>query len=535
MYVSRSLDIEELQKKLSEIIRDKAKKTDVVKLCKTIYEACTKSCIENIVKMTMSDHLELRRARQSTLMNTACFRRTAIITDSCNIEAALLVIDKITIRGGIVIAMIDLKNKIDILTDIPIIEPDTLNLTESIQKSITVSEIIERPVILRIPLFLDFYAGESAECRVREECYFNRNWKLKSAWTSAGMCLKEEFTIDEEKISLRSVIERALDYKVKGSSKVIIIDRSIYNILSGLENYLKDIDIIIVNMFNRDILSSILSILRAKSYKNIDFVSVYGCLMREFVKVLYDDGLLVNFCDLSYDVDTVRDNLSRMMKVFSEDETLLSSIVYKLLDIFRNYNFVIVSTLRSYVEVSRGYYDTRMVLVIPSSPRDIADIEVEYCDPISLSVLAESLPPGVNVVCVERDIVRFSLRDALSLRSLRGTHVIGIVREDEVGFVCNLLKMLNVRYCVVKVSNDVVYEISKCIDSDSRVILVLKPLGYDIVVDNEYCDRCGECLKAGCGAVSLSEHGVMLRQDSCLGCLACVVLCTRGAIRLSSR
>lgn len=53
----------------------------------------------------------------------------------------------------------------------------------------------------------------------------------------------------------------------------------------------------------------------------------------------------------------------------------------------------------------------------------------------------------------------------------------------------------------------------------------------DLAVEPELCDKCGDCFMADCGALSMAEGGVPKILDVCVKCGACVLLCTRGAIR----
>ncbi|ABL88296.1 4Fe-4S ferredoxin, iron-sulfur binding domain protein [Pyrobaculum islandicum DSM 4184] len=50
------------------------------------------------------------------------------------------------------------------------------------------------------------------------------------------------------------------------------------------------------------------------------------------------------------------------------------------------------------------------------------------------------------------------------------------------------------------------------------------------VVDPSLCDKCGECLKTSCPAITPSPLGVPQILQTCTGCGACALLCTRGAI-----
>ncbi|MGC8583784.1 MAG: indolepyruvate ferredoxin oxidoreductase subunit alpha [Thermoproteus sp.] len=51
------------------------------------------------------------------------------------------------------------------------------------------------------------------------------------------------------------------------------------------------------------------------------------------------------------------------------------------------------------------------------------------------------------------------------------------------------------------------------------------------VVDPDLCDRCGDCFITNCDALRQGERGVPELLSSCVGCGACALMCTRGAIR----
>lgn len=50
-------------------------------------------------------------------------------------------------------------------------------------------------------------------------------------------------------------------------------------------------------------------------------------------------------------------------------------------------------------------------------------------------------------------------------------------------------------------------------------------------VEPSLCDRCGDCFRARCPALKIGKGGVPELGADCVGCGACALLCSRGAIR----
>jgi ferredoxin len=50
------------------------------------------------------------------------------------------------------------------------------------------------------------------------------------------------------------------------------------------------------------------------------------------------------------------------------------------------------------------------------------------------------------------------------------------------------------------------------------------------LVDPDLCDRCGDCFITNCDALKQGERGVPELLSSCVGCGACALMCTRGAM-----
>ncbi|MEM0277483.1 4Fe-4S ferredoxin [Pyrobaculum sp.] len=57
------------------------------------------------------------------------------------------------------------------------------------------------------------------------------------------------------------------------------------------------------------------------------------------------------------------------------------------------------------------------------------------------------------------------------------------------------------------------------------------PHKHRYVVEPSLCDKCGDCLKSACPAIVPTPQGVPKILDTCTGCGACAVLCTRKAIQ----
>ncbi|ACB39035.1 indolepyruvate ferredoxin oxidoreductase subunit alpha [Pyrobaculum neutrophilum] len=141
-------------------------------------------------------------------------------------------------------------------------------------------------------------------------------------------------------------------------------------------------------------------------------------------------------------------------------------------------------------------------MVIPTwhSPSEVAEVVDVYLPPlkaaaIALGVLAGGYSAGPVVAIAKA-------RDRLveELAKLGGYAVV----LDEGGDPCQLFE---------------------------RRVVGYSPDQRRYVVDPSLCDRCGDCLKTGCPAVAPTPGGVPQLLQTCTGCGACALVCTRGAIR----
>jgi len=133
-------------------------------------------------------------------------------------------------------------------------------------------------------------------------------------------------------------------------------------------------------------------------------------------------------------------------------------------------------------------------------PREVAEIVDVYLPPlkagaIALGVLMGGYRAGPVIAIVKR-------RDELAEAVVKmGGYVVAL---DEEGDPCQLFERRAVGYS-------------------------LKVGKY--TVDPALCDRCGECLKTACPAITPSPAGHPQILPTCTGCSACALVCTRGAIR----
>ena len=114
-----------------------------------------------------------------------------------------------------------------------------------------------------------------------------------------------------------------------------------------------------------------------------------------------------------------------------------------------------------------------------------------------------------------------ALINLIKMYSQAKLHVVDFTREVNIEYLSSCIKD-------ILMSNElgVVYIVTK-----GRV--VESKLKY--VVNKNLCDRCGDCLKIGCPAITLSPDGYpQVNTDMCVGCKLCSYVCKRGAITVSS-
>ncbi|MBP1448575.1 MAG: 4Fe-4S ferredoxin [Thermoproteus sp.] len=144
----------------------------------------------------------------------------------------------------------------------------------------------------------------------------------------------------------------------------------------------------------------------------------------------------------------------------------------------------------------RADYQVLPTLYMPQSASDVVDI---YAPPLPASSIAKGILMGGYKA---GPVIAVSNKPSPDLAELGGY----VVDLSAGGDVCRLF--------------------------EDRVV------GYDpemfkgsYSVASELCDMCGDCFKAECSALRIGAGGVPEITGDCVGCGACALLCTRGAIK----
>ncbi|MHB8131863.1 MAG: thiamine pyrophosphate-dependent enzyme, partial [Mobilitalea sp.] len=75
-------------------------------------------------------------------------------------------------------------------------------------------------------------------------------------------------------------------------------------------------------------------------------------------------------------------------------------------------------------------------------------------------------------------------------------------------------------------------EVAVIITTSPCVLLDKTPVSKQFRIESEVCKRCGMCMKPGCPAITKSEDGTIVINDTmCTGCGLCESTCKFGAIK----
>ncbi|NPA23935.1 MAG: hypothetical protein GXO23_06560 [Crenarchaeota archaeon] len=437
---------------------------------------------------------------------TSLFQRTLIIVDSYTFYRTYNTISRITVRGGIEMLVLDYD---DVRDDVPnnqvILESTGGELPQDILKGIELSETLEEPVIVRAPVYTLNRIGRAlGQALGRESGIFYRDWKTRSAWIAGDLITQRvESTLHD----------RLLHVISDGSSNQrILIDHQLRNLVKDmLPNY----TLLSPKIYTFDSLKKIVN-------KESDLAISTSRKMIE----LAHSGEHVNIA-----VKCLEKYAAYVWQSVSRHLRPLLSLMFILQNIYRELDMISISKFRIPATPSRGKYDIRLVTRVPSDIFDVVDIVLEQgLD--ALRLFETKLPKSFLVIYLTdvRDVVESVAR----LKEIERSRIVTLVDDyATLNEITSILRLLNIRYIILDISNNTVNELRRILETPVNVVILFREKRCIPEISREYCDKCELCIRIGCKSITMSSEGPTIDPSFCEMCHACVLVCTRGAIRLS--
>jgi len=458
---------------------------------------------------------------------SSTFRDTAVLMDDVGFLNSLGALGMVRVRGSLVVFVYDIHDVRPFceIMGLPCLEPwDGESLVQSIREGRDYSEVFELPYVVRLGPWLSIDGAKGLEV-VRRSPTFNKNWGEVMRWGLNRLIggfsreLPNELLIRAQ--DSINVVGSGDGVLISGSTWSFIKDkidklagyalvRSLYvnPLPKNLPNvkYVVDID---------DFLSKKLGVGRLMMD---DVAKWYNDLMSEVVHEFFFRGagdplMLIEWfiarhrrvgevpiviLDPAYAYDISTEGLSPsydMLPTYFEPAR------------FGQVIDIVTSPLAALIALSRSGYEYGRIIAITSPCTLIANQDL-------LSEMQDIIKPNNSL---------------LIIMSVDNGH------ESECGDFTELFTKYGIKYSAI--NYDPTNPTSALMDlirvNESRGVVVInfskKAVKRAYIVNDEYCDNCGDCLRIGCTAIRLVKKPV-IEQDKCIGCGICELVCTRGAI-----
>ncbi len=494
-----------LAQELLRKIETNLENIDLVTVLRDLKNVLSKH-VDVLLTYTLEEHENTDSIISMLKAATALFQRTLLITDTSTFCRIISDVKRTVTRGGISVLVLDYGDSRDnIPEDQLIIESTGKEVVRDVKKSIEISESLEEPVIIRLPLYsLIEVKEESIEDYHRTSGLFYRDWKIRHAWIT-GHLVPRESNLDILNRITQVIVHEA-------SSTRIVVDYQLYEMIRDI---VSDYTVISPKIYTLTSLKKIVnreSDIVVSTSKKVTELSV----KREYIDIAYK-------CLEKY-IDYVWKKNSRYLRP-------LLTLLYTLLNIYRDQDVIVCSDYIIPVLPSKGKYDIRLVTRVPVNIFDVVDIALEDCIS-SLKIFEDKLPKNFSIICITDD--KMLIRNLDNLLKLDRSRIIILIDDvKRLSEIISVLKLFNIKFMILEINNFIVDNVRKLLKTDVKVIIVLREYSKSLKIVRELCDRCGNCVKIYCDSIRIAEEGVLVNFQSCVRCHACVIACTRGAVQLS--
>ena len=422
------------------------------------------------------------------------------------------------IRGGLTAVVLELFEDIRFFTEkihTPCIDYDPRKpLTSYVNKALEYSEASELPFILRIPLYSPAHAETETEHveRVSPRPYFNKHWLRPYRWNIiASRTLPK--CIEDHKRNIKVLEELCEELELnqleeKDPKKVAIVSASCSREAPEDETTL------------------ILAFMNPLPKKTIEELTAKA----EKITIV-DSGRL-------YLKEKIRSDKATVRKVEKKYEKTCGGCPFPYL------LYAIAKALDEINEVGVVCTDTNCHVITLSTQQDFP----ENYQIKSISFFQRDFRDIIDIVLSENSAI--DIARAIAEAGYQDGPVIAVTdlyRVTQAGKLPPNLYILAVNTLGAKHGyrklpsklDDLIEYLAKIFEAEESHIAVLdKPCPLAVKIDNnielkideELCDKCGECLKILCEAISLEAGKIVLKEEYCRKCGHCAEICSRNAI-----
>ena len=423
------------------------------------------------------------------------------------------------IRGGLVAVVLEMFDDIRFFTEkmsLPCVDYNPRKpIIKYVNTVLDYSEATELPFILRVPLFslTEALIGEDSTKRVHPRPYFNKHWLRPYRWNIIASRNLEKSIADHER-NLKVLEKLSTELEIneveeKDSRKVAVISASCSQ---EAPEEGTTITLAFMNPFPRKILEKYFA--EAEEITVIDSGKLY---IREKIGL---NEVKVKKIEQKY--EKICGGCPFPYLLYAVDKALSEEDEVGVVCVDMNCYTLVFTTQRPFPE----NYQIKSTSFFQKDFRDTADVVLSENSSINIAkAVAETGYQDGPVIAIT------DLHKAKSAKNLPAN--LYIIAVNTLGEKHEFRKLPSNLDDLVRQLTEIFKTEDNCIAVlDKPCPLITENRCNSIEIDEELCDKCGECLKLLCEALTLEGGHIVVKKEYCRKCSYCAEICSRNAIKL---